>query len=91
MITITSTTAGIKVDFNGYFEAGLTNVKTGYWAKSTIGRVLNHGTYIEIIALGDSWLLNLDGSDNLFGIESVDGATPTTLDDLYTKFVEALI
>lgn len=90
MITVTTTTNGITVDFNGYYTDGRTNVKTGYWSKASISRVLNHGSYIEVIALNDAWLVNLDGSEDLFGIGSVNGVTPQTIDELHTKLVEAL-
>jgi hypothetical protein len=89
MITIASTANGVNVDFNGYFPIKV-NTKNGYWAKGAIHRVLNHGTYIEIKSGDDSWLLNLDESDELFGVDSVDTVAPTDMDHLYTLLIGAL-
>ena len=90
MITITTSTNGISVDFNGYFTSGKTHTKMGYWSKRSISRVLNHDSYIEVVALDDAWLINLDGSDDLFGVGSVDAQAPSSIDDLHAKLVSAL-
>ena len=89
MITIVSTTNGVDVDFNSYFPARV-NAKKGYWSRESITRVIHHGSYIEVKSLDDDWLLNLDGSDNLLAVGAVDAATPTDLDDLYSKLVAVI-
>lgn len=91
MITIVSTNNGINVDFNGYFTSGVSDTKNGYWVKSAIRRVLNYGSYIEVRSDdGNAWLLNLDGSQELYGVDSVDTVVPTDIDHLYQLLVHIL-
>ena len=90
MISVTSTANGVNVDFNGYFADGKIDTKNGYWAKGAVQRVLNHGTYIEIKSLGDSWLLNTDGTQDLLGVATVDAVVPTDIDHLYSLLIGAL-
>lgn len=90
MISITSSANGFSVDFNGYFESGKVDVKRGYWSKQSISRILNHGTYIEVVAVGDSWLLDTVGNDGLLGVSSVDAVVTSTIDELHDKMVSML-
>lgn len=90
MITIISSANGINVNFNGYFDTNKTDTKNGYWVKGAIKRVLNHGTYLEIKSDDDSWLLNLDGSSELFGVDTVDTVEPNSIDHLYALITGAL-
>jgi hypothetical protein len=90
MISITSTASGFNVNFNGYFESGKVDVKTGYWSKQSISRILNRGTYIEVVAVGESWLLNTTGIDDLLGVSSVDEVNTSTIDELHEKLVDLL-
>lgn len=90
MITITKTTNGLDVNFNSYFDDGKTNVKKGYWHRSVITRVLNHGTYIEVCSIDHEWLMSTDGTNGVFGVGTVDGLAPVSIDDLYLKIVAAL-
>ena len=83
MITITGTTNGVKVDFNGYYDSGAVKTKMGYWAKGSVRRVLNYGDYIEVNGLSDSWILNVDGNNKLLGVDAVDGIAPADIDHLY--------
>ena len=90
MITITSSANGFNVDFNGYFDSGRVDVKNGYWSKQSISRIYNHGSYIEIKCLDSDWLLNVDESDDLFGVSGVEGQTPVSVDDLYNKIMAVM-
>lgn len=87
MITIVSNATGFLVDFNGYFDTGRVNVKNGYWARQSISRIYNHGSYIEIKCADSDWLVNVDESNDLLGVSGVDGQTPASVDDLYNKIM----
>ena len=92
-LVITSTANSIKVDFNDqpFFDKrdGMTFSK-GTWAKSAIEDIkLNADDSMVIVQEKDDfeWRVSDAGTAGTLTIDSIDGATPSSLDDLYTKLI----
>lgn len=83
-ITITTTINSIKVDFGAY-ASGL-SISKGTWNRDEVGSITLNDVHVYMQMKGGiEWPLNYDIQDKGFIVDSIDGATPTSLDDLYTK------
>ena len=92
-LVITSTANSIKVVFNDqpFFDKrdGMTFSK-GTWAKSEIADIkLNTDDSMVVVQEKDDfeWKVSDSGTSGTLTVDSVDGATPSSLDDLYTKLI----
>lgn len=84
---ITSTTNSIKVVFND--DSTLVGMDKGTWVKANIDAFHLNSDHIEVIAdNGARWIVsNATNSINALAVDTVDGAAPTSLSDLYDKLV----
>ena len=81
-LTITTTTNAVKVNFN---DSPLGDVVKGIWRKDKILSIHNHGTYIEVLTFEGSFQLSNAALAGCYVIDSVDGAAPSSLSDLFDK------
>lgn len=89
-IVITTTTDQIRVDFGAYYPSVIKYSK-GTWKKTSIDNIELFAYWIEVIGRNsETWRVSHDGTDNSLIIDSIDGAAPSSLADLYTK-LQAII
>ena len=84
-IHVTSTANSILVDFKDLSSSTPANIEKGTWSASHVffGKYAN---YIEVVVDGMSaWAVSFDGYAGTFQIDLINGAAPTSNDDLYTK------
>lgn len=88
-IVVTSSTNYIKAVFNDMATAA--GADTGYWAKSTIEKVVlrNDGAVEVVEGSSRVWVLDLNGTLGAI-VDTVDGATPSSNSDLMDKLATAI-
>ena len=89
-ITVTSTTNSISVEFNDYSSSLGTSKST--WNKTRITFGLKHSnSFVQVLVLGEpNWAVSYDGSAGTLQIDSVNGVSPSSNSDLYTKLIALL-
>jgi len=88
-ITIESTDNSIKVDFGDY--APLLERSKGVWTKGNITSFKLSPMCVEASILSEKlWCVSFDGSNETLKIDTVDGLTPTSNEDLYNKLAELI-
>ena len=85
-IVITTTTGLIKVVFND--ESSKVSMDKGTWRKDKVQRVILVSDHVEVQTQDDHrWLCVDSATDNFLIIDTIDGASPSSLLDLYDKLV----
>lgn len=86
-MVITSTTNRIKVDFGDYSTHGKIDATKGSFPKRDVGDIYLRSDHIDIFMKGGEpdWHITNTDSVVYFKVDSVDGASPTSLEDLYNK------
>jgi len=90
-LAVTSTTNSIKVDFQ---DTPFTDSRTGRvfnkgtWSKSEIGSIRLNDNIITINTKDElDWKVSNDGYEGTLTIDTVGGAPPSSLSDLYDKLI----
>lgn len=82
---VTSTTNAVKVVFNDD-STKVSGITKATFAKLAIEEVKLNGNHVEVQTAHDfRWILDYQANNSMLVVDSVDGSSPTSLDDLYNK------
>lgn len=85
-IIVTTTTNSVKVDF-GVYSSDLA-ISKGAWNKDEVASITLNANHVYMQMKGGvEWALNYDLQDKGFIVDSIDGAAPSSLADLYAKLI----
>jgi len=94
MVTITTLSNGILFDTSTLPGSGVVFARKYFRPKNYPGvnfvSLYNHKV-IASSTVGEDFNLTLNGADSTFPVGSVNGVTPTTLDELFTFFINSLV
>ena len=81
-VTVTSTANSVLVDFGVYTPQGMTK---GVWAKSAIRSFRLTSDRVQVNTNDGAFDVCYSSTDSALIIDTVNGAAPSSLNDLYTK------
>ena len=82
----------IKVEFNNYYPTNH-DISIAYYNRSTIQKLelKSDRVIVHVLEEGKDWSLALTTTDGCFIVDTVEGITPTDLDDLASKLADLIV